>query len=165
MKVRGRWLLALLTVFFVIFAGITAVAACLVCLAEALGLTELLAGFVLYVFCRQMMLFAGWITILFGVLMVAYGIYLKRKYPDRINLAQRGDEVTEWLLKFDVAYLLVTVVSQLIVLVRLWDEQIASLQNVAGIVTYLLANGWLWLGLAVVLIVVNTVCKKLVYDD
>ena len=165
MKVKGRWLLTLLSVIFVIFAGITAVVACLICLAEALGLTELLAGFVLYVFCRQMMPIVGWITILFGVLMVADGIFLKRKYPDHINLAQRGDEVTEWLLKFDVAYLLSTVVSQLILLVRFWDVRIDSIKDAAGLVSYLLANGWIWLGLAVVLIVVNAVCKKLGYDD
>ena len=165
MKVKGRWLLTLLSAIFVIFAGITAVAAGLICLAEALGLTELLAGFVLYAFLCQMMPIAGLLTILFGVLMVADGIYLKRKYPDHIDLAQRGDAVTEWLLNFDVAYLLATVLSQVILLIRFWDVQTESFKDAAGLVFYLLDAGWLWLGLAVVLIAVNAVCKKLAYDD
>ena len=164
MKKLGEWLLTMLCLVFFLSAGLAAFAACGTCVLAALGLTELVFGFELYVYLHSAMPVGALVALLFCVFIFVYAFLMKRKYEDFTGLLQLGEEVTGWLAKCVGAYCLSTVVSQLILLVRFWDVQIGNIQDAMGFVTYMLDNGWLWLGLAAVLTVVNMVLKKLAYD-
>ena len=157
-------MLSVLCLVFYVAAGLVAAAACTICLLGALGLTELVFGFELYVYLHRVMPTTALVAALFCVLIFAYGFLMNRKYEDFTGLLQLGEEVTGWLAKCVAAYFLSTVISQLILLVKFWDVQLAGIKDAVGFVTYMMEAGWLWLAIAIVLIVGNAILKKFAYE-
>lgn len=128
---------------------------------EAFNLIELLIGFKLYVFVLKMFQIAGLLSsILLVGLFVSCHIYSK-KNTDCPGVVGLGAEVSDWLLKFDIAYLGVTIVKQLILFLRFQDYTSETVKGPVAVVCYLLQEGWLHLILGAVLILIHTSCKRL----
>lgn len=161
MKKAGGYLLAALFVMFVAAAGIMVAAASMLCLVEALGMTEQVAGFALYVFCIRAVPLGMVFAVLFAVSMLAYGYLANRNNPGSVRIAELGAEIAGWLLKCDVVYLCATVISQLILMVRFGDVQMDAVQGPVDFIFYVFAGSWLWLILAVALVLVRWVCRNL----
>lgn len=161
MNKAGEWLIAFLFVVLIACAGVATVAACVIYATEALGLIEWLFGFSLYVLIQRVFPIAGLLAGVFGVLLIACVILLNRKNPDYTGIAQLGEDISEWLLKYDALYFCVTVAGQIVLLIRFWDVRVAEIKGAVGFVAYLLDAGWPWLILAVALILVNYICKRL----